>query len=182
MARSFTDIMREIRASIREITPGEAAAIREQSPQTAFVDVREQTEWDEGYIPGAIHVPRGHLESRIESALPDHDQPILLYCAAGTRSALAAMTMLQMGYSNVTNMSGGFQQWKTMGLPWQLPPKLTAEQKAAVGKALNAAKQSLESAFESKNQAFSTAALKSRLDAEWVDLTTPLHRRYRRGG
>lgn len=129
MARSFTDIMREIRASIREIGPGDAAAIREQSPQTAFVDVREQTEWDEGYIPGAIHVPRGHLESRIESALPDHDQPIVLYCAAGTRSALAAMTMLQMGYSNVTNMSGGFQQWKTMGLPWQLPPKLTAEQK-----------------------------------------------------
>jgi molybdopterin/thiamine biosynthesis adenylyltransferase/rhodanese-related sulfurtransferase len=129
MAKSFADIMREIRASIREVSPGEAAAIAEQSPSTAFLDVREQTEWDEGYIPGAIHVPRGHLESRIESTLPNRDQPVVIYCAAGTRSALAAVTMIQMGYTDVVNMSGGFQQWKTMGLPWQLPPKLTEEQK-----------------------------------------------------
>lgn len=129
MAKSFADIMREIRASIREVSPGEASVVREQAPNTAFLDVREQTEWDEGYIPGAIHVPRGHLESRIESALPDHDQPVVIYCAAGTRSALAAVTLAQMGYTDVVNMSGGFQQWKTMGLPWQLPPKLTEEQK-----------------------------------------------------
>ena len=129
MAKSFADIMREIRASIREVSPGEAVVVREQSPNTAFLDVREQTEWDEGYIPGAIHVPRGHLESRIESALPNHDHPVVIYCAAGTRSALAAVTLAQMGYTDVVNMSGGFQQWKTMGLPWQLPPKLTEEQK-----------------------------------------------------
>jgi len=121
--------MREVRASIPEISPGEANAIREQSPQTAFLDVRETTEWDEGHIAGATHIPRGHLESRIEAALPDRDQPVLVYCAGGTRSALAAVTMREMGYSNVTNVAGGFQQWKTMGLPWKLPARLTQEQK-----------------------------------------------------
>jgi molybdopterin/thiamine biosynthesis adenylyltransferase len=74
-------------------------------------------------------VPRGFLESRIEAAVPDRDQPVIVYCAGGSRSALAARTLEQMGYSNVTNMSGGFQAWKSQGLRWTTPPKLTAEQK-----------------------------------------------------
>jgi molybdopterin/thiamine biosynthesis adenylyltransferase/rhodanese-related sulfurtransferase len=103
--------------------------LRQSSPDVALVDVRETTEWDEGYIPGAVHVPRGHLESRIESELPNRDRKVVLYCAGGIRSALAAKTLEEMGYTDVISMSGGFQQWKTQGFRWTTPPRLTAEQK-----------------------------------------------------
>src|SRR4029077_4057695 len=93
------------------------------------VDVRESTEWDEGHIPGAAHVARGYLEQSIEAAVPDRNTPVVLYCAGGVRSALAARTLEEMGYTNVASMSGGFQQWKTQGLPWTLPVRLTSEQK-----------------------------------------------------
>ena len=129
MSRTYSEILREARSSIREVSPGEVDAIRSTAPQTAVVDVRETSEWDEGFIPGAVHVPRGFLESRIEAAIPDHDQPVIVYCAGGSRSALAVRTLEQMGYSNVTNMSGGFQAWKSQGFRWTTPPKLTAEQK-----------------------------------------------------
>src|SRR4051812_45561729 len=129
MPRSYAEILRAARQSVAEMTPGEVDQLRATSPDVALVDVRETTEWDEGYIPGAVHVPRGHLESQIESAVPDHDRQVVLYCAGGVRSALAAKTLEDMGYSNVVSMSGGFQQWKTQGFRWTTPPKLTTEQK-----------------------------------------------------
>jgi molybdopterin/thiamine biosynthesis adenylyltransferase/rhodanese-related sulfurtransferase len=129
MARSYSEILRDVRASVRQLTPAQTQEILAASPETALVDVRETTEWDQGYIVGAIHVPRGNLESLIEAAVPDRNRPIVLYCAAGARSALAARTLAEMGYANVASMSGGFQQWKTHGLAWRLPPRLTAEQK-----------------------------------------------------
>src|SRR5436190_14768869 len=129
MPRTYAELMREARSSIREVSPAEVNEIRQSSPDTVVVDVRETNEWDEGFIPGAVHVPRGFLESRIEAAVPDHDQPIVVYCAGGSRSALAVKTLEAMGYTNASNMTGGFQQWKTQGLRWTTPPKLTAEQK-----------------------------------------------------
>ena len=129
MTKSYVEILREVRSSIREITAGEVDAIRGTAPQTLLVDVREASEWDEGFIPGAVHIPRGFLESRIEGAVPDHDRPVVLYCAGGSRSALAVRTLEQMGYTDVVNMSGGFQGWKSQGYRWTTPPRLTAEQK-----------------------------------------------------
>jgi len=129
MTRTYAEILREVRSSIREVTAGEVDSNRETSPQPLLVDVRETSEWDEGYIPGAVHIPRGHLESRIEAAVPDHDHPVVVYCAGGTRSAFATRTLQQMGYTDVVNMSGGFQAWKSHGYRWTTPPRLTAEQK-----------------------------------------------------
>ena len=129
MSKSYSEILRQIRSSIREVSPGEVERLQASSPDTMVVDVRETNEWDEGFIPGAVHVPRGFLESRIEAAVPDRDQQIVVYCAGGSRSALAVKTLTDMGYTNAINMTGGFQAWKSQGLRWTTPPKLTAEQK-----------------------------------------------------
>ena len=83
MPRTYSDILRAARSSIREVTPAEVDRLRAEQPNIALVDVRETVEWDEGYIPGAVHVPRGHLESQIESAVPDRSRPVVLYCAGG---------------------------------------------------------------------------------------------------
>jgi sulfur-carrier protein adenylyltransferase/sulfurtransferase len=96
-----------------------------------LVDVRESTEWDAGHIPGAKHVPRAYLESRIEGAVgADRDQEIVLYCASGQRSALAAHTLAdQLGYTNVKSMTGGITLWKDRGYKVETPKTLTTEQK-----------------------------------------------------
>jgi sulfur-carrier protein adenylyltransferase/sulfurtransferase len=127
MPKTFSDLIREVRSSIREVTPAEAEALRR--PDVTVVDVRESTEWDEGHIPGAVHVPRGHLESRIEAVAPDRERPLVLYCAGGVRSALAARQLAELGYSDVVSMSGGFQAWKSEGRPWRKPVSLSSEQK-----------------------------------------------------
>src|SRR5918998_5594176 len=95
------------------------------------VDVREQHEFEEGHIPGAVHVPRGHLESRIEGASADRSAPIVLYCASGNRSALAADTLeRQLGYENVESMTGGITLWKDRGFHVEVPRALTPEQRS----------------------------------------------------
>jgi molybdopterin/thiamine biosynthesis adenylyltransferase/rhodanese-related sulfurtransferase len=127
MPKTFSELMREVRASVREVTPDEAARLAAEG--VTLVDVRETPEWEEGHVPGALHVPRGFLESRIEAAVPDRDRPVVLYCAGGVRSALAARQLQELGYTEPISMSGGFQQWKTEGRPWKTPVSLTAEQK-----------------------------------------------------
>ena len=97
-----------------------------------LVDVRELDEWTEGRIPGAIHIPRGNLESRIEQAAPDHAQPIVLYCAAGNRSAFAAKSLEELGYENVVSLAGGYTDWKRNGFPTELPRTLDGEKRAAL--------------------------------------------------
>ena len=95
-----------------------------------LVDVRETDEWGQGHIPGAKHVPKSHLESRIEGAAPDHSQPVILYCQSGNRSAWAARTMLEdLGYDHVESMTGGFTLWKDRGYDVEVPRTLTAEQR-----------------------------------------------------
>jgi len=94
-----------------------------------FLDVREQDEHDQGTIPGSVFIPRGHLESQVENKLPKRDGEIVVYCAGGTRSAFAAKTLEELGYSNVASMSGGFGQWKNEDRPWITPAVLTAEQR-----------------------------------------------------
>jgi len=129
MTRSFSDLLREARAEIRELTPAQVAHLRAESVSPLLVDVREAGEWEDGYIPGARLVAKSYLEQQIEAAAPDRSQPIVLYCAGGVRSLFAAQTLRAMGYADVASMSGGFQQWKAMGLPWDVPVLLSHEQR-----------------------------------------------------
>jgi sulfur-carrier protein adenylyltransferase/sulfurtransferase len=124
--QSSSDLLRQVRAAITEVSPDEADALRREG--AILVDVREQVEWDAGYIPGAVHVPRSYLEQSIESHVPDRAARVVLYCAGGTRSAYGAATLAQLGYSNVVSMSRGIEGWKALGLPTVSPVALTPAQ------------------------------------------------------
>src|SRR5436305_6989960 len=128
MSPSGTEVLRQIKSRIDEVDP---AAVREQASNGAVViDVREPEEWAAGHIPGAKHVPKSYLESRIEGAVPDHSQHVILYCASGNRSAWATRTMVEdLGYAHVESMTGGFTLWKGRGYEVEQPRTLTAEQR-----------------------------------------------------
>jgi len=125
---SFRDLLKTTKANIREVnTAGAAQSIAQQG--ATVLDVREADEYDQGALPGAIHIPRGFLESQVEGKLPDHDAPVVVYCAGGTRSAFAAETLGQLGYTDVVSMDGGFNKWKDEGREWRAPARLSAEQR-----------------------------------------------------
>ncbi|HZU60702.1 MAG TPA: molybdopterin-synthase adenylyltransferase MoeB [Solirubrobacteraceae bacterium] len=128
MSPSGAEVLRQIKGRIQEVDP---ASVREQlSNGAVVVDVREPEEWSAGHIPGARHVPKSYLESRIEGAVPDRSAHVILYCASGNRSAWAARTLLDdLGYENVENMTGGFTLWKDRGYEVETPRALTAEQR-----------------------------------------------------
>jgi molybdopterin/thiamine biosynthesis adenylyltransferase/rhodanese-related sulfurtransferase len=127
MTKTFPDLMRELRSAVREVSPAETELLAERG--ASLIDVRETAEWDEGHLVGAVHIPRSYLEQRVDASLPDHDRPVILYCASGVRSLFAARTLQEMGYADVASMSGGFQQWKSEGRPWTAPVILSKEQK-----------------------------------------------------
>jgi sulfur-carrier protein adenylyltransferase/sulfurtransferase len=104
------DLLEETRTRIKESTAAEINEARVRGDDLIFVDVREQNEWNLGHIPGAVHISRGNLESRIES-LVDRHRNVVVYCARGNRSAFAADTLQQMGYSTVVSMSDGWGGW-----------------------------------------------------------------------
>ena len=128
MSPSGAEVLRQIKSRIDEVDP---SVVREQvSNGAVVVDVREPEEWATGHIPGAKHVPKSYLESRIEGAAPDRAQHVILYCASGNRSAWAARTMIEdLGYENVESMTGGFTLWKDRGYEVETPRTLTAEQR-----------------------------------------------------
>ena len=127
---SGADLIAQAKAEIEEIQPTEAAAEIDSGDDVALVDVREQAEFDERHIEGAIHVPRSYLESRFEQFVPDRSRRIILYCASGIRSALAAKTLAEdLGYEDVSSMAGGITLWRDRGLPVVTPRALTREQK-----------------------------------------------------
>jgi molybdopterin/thiamine biosynthesis adenylyltransferase/rhodanese-related sulfurtransferase len=124
---TYRDLLQRVKAEIEEISTADAAA-RADGP--LFLDVREPDEWEEGHVPGAVHVPRGNLESRVESLAPDRSRPIVVYCAGGSRSAFAAKTLGELGYEDVQSMAGGYTDWKRNGFPTQLPRTLSPEQRS----------------------------------------------------
>jgi sulfur-carrier protein adenylyltransferase/sulfurtransferase len=127
---SYRDLLQQAKAEIDEVDVAQAREILDgEADRPLLVDVRELDEWTEGRIPGAIHIPRGFLESRIEQAAPDRAQPILLYCAGGNRSAFAAKSLGELGYENVTSLAGGYTDWKRSGMPTELPRTLDAAQR-----------------------------------------------------
>jgi molybdopterin/thiamine biosynthesis adenylyltransferase/rhodanese-related sulfurtransferase len=143
---SFTGLLKDVKNKIRETdvealrraigarpAAGQpanghgAGAINGQKPPI-LVDVREKDEWTEGFIPGARWIPRGFLELRVEEQVPEKAAEVVLYCAGGTRSALAARALQELGYSNVSSLAGGFTAWKRAGLPFERPYVMTPEQ------------------------------------------------------
>ena len=123
---SSRDLLDDARRVIPEVTPAQAA--REASSRT-LIDVRERSEFEEGHIPGALHLSKGFIEVQIEDRVPGKDTPITLYCAGGTRSLLAARALHELGYNDVRSMSGGFNGWKQAGFDFDVPRVLTADQK-----------------------------------------------------
>jgi molybdopterin/thiamine biosynthesis adenylyltransferase/rhodanese-related sulfurtransferase len=128
MSRSAAELLREIKSRIDEVDPSVA---REQGGNGAvLVDVRDTEEFAAGHIPGAKHVPRGYLESRIEGAVPDRSKHVILYCASGNRSMWAARTLVEdLGYEHVESMTGGLTLWKDRGYEVEVPRTLSTEQR-----------------------------------------------------
>jgi sulfur-carrier protein adenylyltransferase/sulfurtransferase len=128
MSPSGAEVIRQIKERVSEIDPAEVQ--QGLGNGVVLVDVREGEEYERERIPGAVHVPRGYLESRIEGAVRDRDAHVVLYCASGSRSALAADTLQQLlGYSNVESMTGGITLWKDRGYETEVPKTLTKEQR-----------------------------------------------------
>ncbi len=128
MSPSGAEVLRQIKSRIEQVDPGEARA--QAALGAVMVDVREAEEWAAGHIPGAFHVPKSHLESRIEGVAPDRSVPVVLYCASGNRSAWAARTLIEdLGYAQVSSMTGGFTLWKDRGYEVEVPRAMSAEQR-----------------------------------------------------
>ncbi|HEV2590346.1 MAG TPA: rhodanese-like domain-containing protein, partial [Gaiellaceae bacterium] len=122
---TYRELLDQTKAEISEVDARAAQAV----DAAAWIDVREMDEWQEGHIPGARHVPRGHLESRIETAVPDKSTPLVVYCAGGNRSAFAAKALQELGYTTVHSLAGGFTDWKRSGLDITMPRTLSPEKR-----------------------------------------------------
>ena len=125
---SFRELLSAAKSQIVEVSTDDAAS-RITTPGTVVLDVREPDEYEQGALVNVVHIPRGHLEAQLEARISGHDTPIVIYCAGGVRSAFAAKTLGELGYSNVVSMAGGFGRWKDEGKPWKTPASLTPEQR-----------------------------------------------------
>jgi molybdopterin/thiamine biosynthesis adenylyltransferase/rhodanese-related sulfurtransferase len=123
---SFRELLSQTKTEIREIEPADAES---RLGEAAFLDVRELDEYEQGMIPGAVFIPRGHLESQVENKLTDRTKPVVIYCAGGIRSAFAAKTLQELGYTDVVSLAGGFGRWKNEDRPWITPAVLSPEQR-----------------------------------------------------
>ena len=123
------ELLKQAKASIEEISPEATEELLRKREEVAIIDVREKDEVTAGQIPGAVHIPRGFLELRIEDVVPKRDERIILYCAGGIRSVYAAQTLHALGYKHVESMEGGFAKWKQKGFRFEMPRSLTQQQR-----------------------------------------------------
>ena len=115
--KTAADLVNEAKSRIKEVSPQDVRAMQERGENVVYLDVREPQEWNLGHLPRAILIPRGTLEGAIEARVP-RDQKVVIYCASGNRSAFAADTLQQMGYSDVASMARGFRGWAEAG--WEV--------------------------------------------------------------
>ena len=125
----YRDLLAQVKGEIDEIDARETRSLLDSPAPPLLLDVRERDEWEEGHLPAALHIPRGSLESRVESRVPERDREIVVYCSAGARSAFAAKTLEELGYARVRSLAGGFTDWKRNGFPVELPQTLAPEQR-----------------------------------------------------
>jgi len=128
MAKTYKQLMEEARKAIPEVSIDEVKNRVERGENWTLLDVREREEYREGHLEGALSLPRGFLEMRVEEAVADKSKPIIAYCAGGVRSLIAARTLKEMGYENVVSMSGGYTAWKNAGYRWVADRQFTQEQ------------------------------------------------------
>lgn len=128
MATTYRDLLAATKKDIKEITVDEVKKLIDGKAPLKLIDVREGEEYAAGRLPGAVSIPRGFLELRIESKA-QRDEPIVVYCAGGVRSAFAAKTLAELGYQNVQSMAGGYSRWHDASYPTDVPVVLSAEQK-----------------------------------------------------
>lgn len=133
---TFRELLSAAKADITEVDTAEAQRRIEGDKRPVVLDVREPDEYDQGALIGALHIPRGHLESQVEGKILDKHAPVVVYCAGGTRSAFAAKTLQELGYTDVVSVVGGFGKWKDEGRPWKTPVTLTPEQRNRYGRHL----------------------------------------------
>ena len=125
MSVTATQLVDEARLAVPEISPSDAYQRLQRGELAVLVDVREPAEWAKGHAPGAVHIPRGLLEWMADTTYPNHqprladcvDQPVVIMCASGGRSLLAARTLREMGYRDVSSLAGGFAEWAAADLP-----------------------------------------------------------------
>src|ERR1700722_7269791 len=129
MPTTYTDLMADVRKRTRQVSLEELKRRMEAGAERTPVDGREKDEGRGGYTPGAVSIPRGFLEIQAEQKPPDKNAPIVAYCAGGTRSALAAATLAELGYTHVETANPGFVRWKDLGWPMESPPELTDAQR-----------------------------------------------------
>ncbi|MGA1366169.1 MAG: molybdopterin-synthase adenylyltransferase MoeB, partial [Ilumatobacteraceae bacterium] len=125
---SFRELLAAAKSKIQEVDT-QTASEKIASNQVVVLDVREPDEFEQGALKNVVHIPRGHLEAQVESKIVDKNSPVIVYCAGGVRSAFAAKTLQELGYSNVLSMAGGFGKWKDEGREWSTPVQLSAEQR-----------------------------------------------------
>jgi molybdopterin/thiamine biosynthesis adenylyltransferase/rhodanese-related sulfurtransferase len=125
---SFRELLADAKSKIQEIDT-QTAATRIEASQVVVLDVREPDEYEQGALPNVVHIARGHLEAQIETKIVDKSVEVIVYCAGGVRSAFAAKTLQDLGYTNVLSMAGGYGKWKDEGRAWRTPAQLTAEQR-----------------------------------------------------
>jgi rhodanese-related sulfurtransferase len=116
-SKGFLDIVNDAKTRVRETTPEDVRSRQETGDRFHLIDVREDSEWERGRALGAMHMGKGVIERDIERAIPNRNEEIILYCGGGYRSALAADTLMKMGYRNVISMDGGWKRWKELGYP-----------------------------------------------------------------
>jgi molybdopterin/thiamine biosynthesis adenylyltransferase/rhodanese-related sulfurtransferase len=125
---TFNEVLARVKAEIREVSVEQTRARLAVPDAPVVIDVRERDEYEQGYIPNALWIPRGFLELKVEEAVAERDREIIVYCAGGVRSALAAKALQQLGYGKVASMAGGFRAWKNAGNSFSRPRVLSAEQ------------------------------------------------------
>lgn len=126
---TFQELLDAVKARIREISVEDTRArMHGRADAPVLLDIRERDEYEQGFIERAQWIPRGFLELKIEDAVPERDREVILYCAGGTRSALAAAALHELGYTRVSSMAGGFRAWKNAGHPFDRPRTLSPEQ------------------------------------------------------
>jgi rhodanese-related sulfurtransferase len=118
-APKFLQLVNDAKARVRETTVPEVKKRMDAGEKFVLVDVREESEWARGHLPGAIHLGKGIIERDIENRVPDGATKLVLYCGGGFRSALAADNLKKMGYTNVESMDGGWKGWLEAGYPTQ---------------------------------------------------------------
>lgn len=130
MSSNFKDILSQVKKGIREVTVQDVDTRLKGEKDFVLLDVREKDEWDEGHLEDATFLPRGFLEVKVEKMVTEKDTPVIVYCAGGVRSALAAKALGDLGYKNVVSMIGGFNEWKNTGHKFVVPPKIGKDEMA----------------------------------------------------